>query len=507
MAELAEALALQGRPVTPKASTAVKDFIKISEGKKREKVAKEKAQEKKDKEIEDLVYNSVDVDFNKIHPFNKQNAVNLSSDFTKKATRSQQSPNSRSVINNLGNELKANLSELNNASKNIYSFEKYFQSGGYLNDEDLKVFKYIETGNPLYIKNYDLKKSAAIKAFDPETGNIIFDEFKKMNLAAYATKKYFAPKERVMGKEGRFDIIGDEYDKEEIRDVAEQDLIADKGGNLWKNAELMFREEVLSELEKEINPITGEKIYDEIDANTLKDPTFIEDYEEALIEKYGNYASGLDKKSKQDLRARPRARVSKKSTKYASTLEGFGWENKSDGYYNGGSGEDIKYTAEWRGSTQPVSLNLSGSSRLFNATNGDFEPNSATSKYQTAEIEIAPIYTSGNNKGKPVPDSRLEEDKNLYEYESIINLRKTYKDEDKQTIEEKYIVPLPKARTAYYLGLSQSEKKAASAQFKVMGEEVDRLNKDLKESLNKGREKVEEKTSETTTMRDKYRRK
>lgn len=498
MAQLAEAIALQGKPRVSSSRQFLNDIIRIDQGKKREKGLAQQQQRKREREMEDLVYSSADIDYNKIHPFHRSKALGATKDFFIEATGYADQPNARLRVANSGEQLKEYIAGLNQSSQGIRALEDYVGKGGYINDEDRKVLNYFNSGgNPLYIQDFDPSKTAAVRGFDPEMGNVVFDPFDKISLEARATKKYFTPKERVAGREGRFDIIEETFDPEEVKDLAFQDAVSDE--IVFKNAELEFGEQARSQLEKEINPLTGRKLYPEIDQNTVRDPSFVDDYRNKVAMLYADYAAGLGVPSKEKLKSRPRPRTGSQSTTYGSgtSLTDFGWQQGSDGYYNDGR-NDVKYTSAWKGSTQPVNMNLTGSQGLFKASDGTFENKTGIQSYQTGETEISPVYTEGANKGKPVPDDRLEEDKGKYKYEALMDLSQTTKTGSgvlSETVVTPYLANLSKVKSGYLLGLTENEKKSALAQFNIIENEVKRLNKELKESTKNTPAKPAEKNS------------
>lgn len=487
MATLAEAISLQGRPRTPSARQFLGDIIRIDAGQQRQRQLAERQQREREEEMEKLIYSSADVDYNKIHPFLRSRALGATRDYLVEATGYADQPNARLRVGTRGEELKEYLAGLNQASTQIKGLEDYASKGGYLSDDDQKVLNYFRSGgNPLYIQDYNPARSAAITGFDPNSGQVSFAPFDKLNLEAYATKNYFTPKERLAGREGRYDIIQDTYDPEEVKDLAFQDVLSNDV--LFQNALLDFREQAIDELQKETNPLTGRKLFPEITPSTLQDPTFIEEFRTKVGELYSNWAAGLGVPSKEKLRRIPQPRTSGSRTTNLSfggsgnTLTDFGYIQDTDNFYRSGD-SDLGYTAIWQGSTQPVSIDLSGD--LFNATTGRFEREgkgdlTGVNELTTAEIEIAPIYISGANKGKPVPKERMVLDEELFTYQPIINLLGTKKDALNRTINEKYIVPLEKAKTGYLLGLTKDEKTATQLLFKRLDEEVKRLNNENK---------------------------
>jgi len=489
MAELAGAIGLQGRLRGDTTKSFLNDAIRIGEIQKRDRAAQQALVQKEKKGLDDLIGGSIGVDYNKIHPFNRDNALQATKDFVSKSYETSRSgdPQARVSITNRGSDLEKYIADLGAASKNLYAFENYANSGGYLNEEDQKFMAYVRTKNPKYIENLDLTKTAAIKAFDPETGDVVFTPFKRVDIKNAGIKKYFKPKERDIGDSGRFDIIGEVYDPQEVKASAMADFAAmQEDDPYYQNALVMFKKQALENLQKKVNPITGEKMYENIDSYSMKDPSFLEDLDAEIAELYGNYFAEMTLPKKEKLRAKPKSgsRSSSKTTNYGSTLTDFGWEQGSDGYYNDGTGER-KYTSTWKGSTQPVSMNLSGSQDLFRASDGTFENKTGIQSYETGQPEITPVYTEGINKGKPVPDDRLELDKGKYKYQALINLSQTTKTGSgvtAETVVTPYLAPLSKVKTAYLLKLDKSEKEATQAQFSVMDKEIERLNRELKNS-------------------------
>lgn len=326
MADLGEAIGLQGKPNVPSTRQTFTDLINLELRKGNAEAQKQKALRdelaKRQGERDKIIESSVDVDYNKIHPLLKDKALSSAKNFLGYATQvnESQEPNAGFKIKSKGLDFKNEISKYADASKNLFAFEQY-ASKGYLNEEDKKVFDYIKTANPMYLKDFDLAKSAAVKAFDPETNTLVFNEFQYMDLPAHISKNlYKNTQDRVVGSSGRFDVVEEAYDREGIKQLAMNELMGSPVDSpLYKNVEQKFRADVLNQLKTEIDPVTGKARYPEITQYTLQDPTFISDYNELLAEKYGDYAANLGVPQTQRLMARPQPSV---TNNYINTGEG-----------------------------------------------------------------------------------------------------------------------------------------------------------------------------------------
>lgn len=284
--ELGEAIGLQGRPRTTTAKELFFTGLQLDQAKEQEKARKAQAAKQEDDAFNKQINDAIKIKYEDYHRTDLPVARDLVANNIKRLVEMKASGNPawKNEAPNMFNELNFQLGKLRQASNSKFEFEKYANQGGYTDDAARKYYNYLRTNNPGYLKGIDLSRSTVINAIDPESGAAAFTPLQPLDVNAYIRQNIYDPfkKEQYLGTENGFDRIGNAFDPQIITATALEQFAANP--QLRANFEAQNKADILNEMDK--GYWKGK-----INQYTFKDPSFQQDYEEALQNKFVDYVA------------------------------------------------------------------------------------------------------------------------------------------------------------------------------------------------------------------------